>query len=687
MDGGGTLHEVRVRRRLPRRAASGPEVGAERSDGPFRTLLGNRTLSLVVGAFAAVMIAEWSYVTALSIDAFRNNGAIAVGLVGLRLFFGALSSFLGLSVVPRVAPARLLVGVGATRAVVLAASAVLAASGAPLVLLLGLLAVDAVVAAQYRPAQAALIPTLARAPTELAAAAAGLSLVKTVSQAIGAVAGGLLLAVVSPALIFGAGAALLVAATGALSWRLGGLLAAPPPAPPAGRPGPLGNALAVLGDRGVAGLVLVSALRTFVRGMWTSCAVIASFRLLHAGTTGVGLLMLAAGVGSLIAAPLSSMVVTRPRLGTPTAVALVACGIPLAVIAGVPVFNLALGLVVAWGTGMAVADVATSSVLYRLVETPLVGGATSVIESLKLALEGLGAFIGPVLAATVGIRGALLVAAAPLPLVVTRGWRTLHRVDATAGERTALLELLHHLPFLRPLDMAALDQLIGRLTPMYVPAAGVAVVRQGDPGDRLYVIEQGTAVVLVDGFMVGVMQPGDSFGEKALLRDIPRTATVRSRGPMQLLVLPREDFLEVLTGRGDTAAQPPAIGPTSTTGSLNLRQGVDVLSRVPLLSNVDTRTLADLAERAVLDRWPAGSAIVRQGEEGDRFFVVLEGRARVSVDGRPVNELRPGDHFGEIALIHAVPRTADVDAATDVCTLSLHRDDFLPAVRARLLAG
>lgn len=162
--------------------------------------------------------------------------------------------------------------------------------------------------------------------------------------------------------------------------------------------------------------------------MWIAIAVIASLRLLHAGSTGVGLLMLAAGLGSLVAVPVSASLIDRPRIGTPAAVALILCGFPLGLVAGIPLLEPALVLVAAWGIGMAVADVATLSVLHRLLSAPLLPRVTASIESSKLALEGIGAFLAPFPASTIGVRGALVVAAVPLPVVVVAGWRTLHQV-------------------------------------------------------------------------------------------------------------------------------------------------------------------------------------------------------------------------------------------------------------------
>ena len=277
----------------------------------------------------------------------------------------------------------------------------------------------------------------------------------------------------------------------------------------------------------VGGLLLVSGLRTFVRGMWIAIAVIASLRLLHAGSAGVGLLMLAAGIGALAAVPLSAALIGRSQIGRPTIMAFVACGIPLVVIAGVPVLDMALFLVAAWGVGMAVADVATFSLLHRLLDTPLLPRVTGAIESAKLALEGLGALVGPVLASTLGIRWALALAGLPLPAVVLVGRKLLHRLDDTASERTHVLALLHEVPFLESLDMAALESLAGRVTQLSVPS-GSDVVRQGEQGDRFYVVKSGRADVLVDDFRVGSVATGDYFGERALLRDVPRMATITS---------------------------------------------------------------------------------------------------------------------------------------------------------------
>jgi CRP-like cAMP-binding protein len=639
--------------------------------------------SLVV-AFAGVTIAEWGYVTALAVEEYRQHGAIAVGLIGLRLFFAAIGSIATISFVHRRPGGRLLTQIAVVRAVLVATSAGLVAAGVPLAPLLILVTLDAVVSAPYRPAQSALVHALARTPTELSASAAGLSTVKTLSQALGAVLGGFLLEVVAPQYVLAGGAILFLGAA-AVALRFRRLRVGSVEADSSvGIRMVMRDTVKAVRDPHVTGILVASGLRTFVRGMWLAIAVIASLRFLHAGSGGVGLLMLAAGVGSLVAVPVSAKLIGRSRIATPTAVALLACGIPLGIMAGIPGISFAVVLVAAWGVGMAVADVATSSLLFRLLAAPLLPRVTGAIESSKLALEGLGAFLAPVLVTTIGVRGTLVAAALPLPIVVVTGWKMLRRVDASASDRTRLLNLLHGVPCLHPLDMASLESLTGRVARMSVPA-DVDVVRQGDPGDMFYIVESGTADVLVDGFVVGVLGPRDGFGEKALLRNVERTATVRSREPMNLLTLSREDFLAALGG--EDAAPIESLGSKLGSAGLTRRRQMELLSRVSLLSHLDPVSLGTLADRSVVDTWPGGATIVRRGEEGDRFFVLLEGHAEVLVDTDVVGQLHPGDQFGEIALLHGVPRRADVAAVGPVVTLSLHRDDFVPAVRSRMLLG
>ncbi len=105
-----------------------------------------------------------------------------------------------------------------------------------------------------------------------------------------------------------------------------------------------------------------------------------------------------------------------------------------------------------------------------------------------------------------------------------------------------------------------------------------------------------------------------------------------------------------------------------------------VLRRTRIFSVLPGPALERVASNAVPVHMEAGSTVIYEGEHGDRYYVVEDGEVEVSRAGRKLTALSPGDEFGEIALLHDVPRTATVVATTDVRLLSLHRDEFLTAL-------
>jgi CRP-like cAMP-binding protein len=105
--------------------------------------------------------------------------------------------------------------------------------------------------------------------------------------------------------------------------------------------------------------------------------------------------------------------------------------------------------------------------------------------------------------------------------------------------------------------------------------------------------------------------------------------------------------------------------------------GQELLAQVPLFSHLSRRQLKRLADSATEERYMEGARIVRQGEEGDSFFIIVEGQARVANrSGKTVNELVPGDFFGEISLLDGGVRTATVVSETPMRMLVLKRNAF-----------
>lgn len=637
------------------------------------------SMARLLFAFGLVTAAEWACVTSLAIYVFRIGGTLAVGFVGFRFIPGALSSVLLSPLVER--RFGVLTRVASARTLLLAGAAGCVLAGLPLEAVIAIIAVDAVVASPYRTAQSRILPGLSREPAELAGAAAGISMMKTIGQAGGGLAGGLLAAIVDPGYVM-AGAAAAMAAAAVITVGLSpdkrraharwaaqlkdGLTAIPE----------------VLGHRESSPLVLASVMRTLVRGLWTALAVVVALRLFHLGSSGVGVLQAAAGVGAVIGLPITATLIGRARLGLPCAIAFIGAGLAVSAVGVFPLGEAVALVIVVWGASMAVADATSLSVLHRLLHSDTLSRVVGVMEAFKLAAEGVGALLAPLLVAVFGVRSALIVAGLPLPAMVLVSWSQLHRSDRAAAGRSQIVALLHRVRVLRSLDMPSLEDVAARLARVEF-AAGSEIIRQGDVGDDFYVIEAGEAEVLVGGYPVGRLTVGAGFGERALLRDTPRTATVRAVSALTLQSLERDDFLEAVTGQ--RADQPGVAASPAPRGGVDVasRSLADVLADLTLLTGVDRRHLERLAAGATIEQWDGGSVVISEGEEADAVYVVLSGRARVTIAGLPTADLHPGDSFGEIAVLHNTARTASVTATEPLRTCRIAADEFLAALPAR----
>jgi signal-transduction protein with cAMP-binding, CBS, and nucleotidyltransferase domain len=161
--------------------------------------------------------------------------------------------------------------------------------------------------------------------------------------------------------------------------------------------------------------------------------------------------------------------------------------------------------------------------------------------------EGLGAFAGAALVASLGTPWTFVIAGAIVPVVCLALRRGLRAVDVGARVPAEDLALLRTTSLFEPLPPSALERLARNSVPVVV-SAGTVVIREGDVGDRLYVIAEGHADVTTSGNHVATLGPGDHVGEIALLRDVPRTATVTASTPVRLLSLERDVFLRTMTG-------------------------------------------------------------------------------------------------------------------------------------------
>jgi len=633
----------------------------------------------LVGAFAAATVGEWVLGTAMAIHAYPVGGALLVGLVGFRFAPAALAGLVTAQFAETHRRERVLTVTALTRASASGLAAASLAFGLPFAVPLVLVWLDAMAGSAYRPAQAALLPTVARTPAQLAKATAAASNAKCTSQLLGALAGGLLVANEPVAVAATVATGLyLVAALATAGLRTARRAATATGHELRGRMRRLrAGAMVLGGDREAKQIVAYAGLRSLIRGLWMSLGVVAALRLLGLGKAGFGVLMAAAAAGALAGIPLTTLLVGRRRLAPWLAAGLLTCGAAIAAVGAIAAGVPAIALMVGWGIGMAISDAAGQALLNRVVPAASIAAVTGFMESGKLLFEGGGSLVAPLLVAMMGVREAVIAVGLVVIAVLAAGGRSFARIDARATGRVEILELVANVVFFRPLRVDALESVVAQLEPVSAPAGGV-VVTQGERDDsRWYLIEQGELEVLVDGFLVNELARGDGFGELALMRDVPRAATVRARTDVSLLSLERAAFLAAIAG-------PDAqLGDGIESSDLGAADHAEVLGRTTLLHGLGRRQLEGLARGALVCEAEAGVAIVVEGHRDDRYFVLLSGRAAVLVGTERRRVLLPGDGFGEIAVLHRVPRSATVLAEETCSLLSVSGEELRAAARAR----
>jgi hypothetical protein len=180
---------------------------------------------------------------------------------------------------------------------------------------------------------------------------------------------------------------------------------------------------------------------------------------------------------------------------------------------------------------------------------------------MMLALA-IGSIVAAMLITAFGVQPALVAVGAFLPLVVLLTSGRLLSIDRHAeAPDAATLAVLRAIPFFEQLPAPAMERVMADVVRGAV-AAGEVVIREGEGGDRFYVIVDGEAEVTRNGAHVASVGPGSYVGEIALLRDVPRTATVVATTPLRLLTLEREPFLLAVTGHPQSHAAAQSVAQT-----------------------------------------------------------------------------------------------------------------------------
>jgi MFS family permease len=515
----------------------------------------NARLRRLQAAWAASVISHWGFLVAVSVYAYGQGGEEAVGLIFLlRLVPTAIVSPFAGVLADRYPRERVLFASALLRCLLVAGAAlgVAADVAAPIVYALAIAATIA--NAPFRSAQAALTPTLARTPSELTAANAVASTIESLAFFLGPAVAGLLLAVTDLEVVFGLTAAALgLSAFLVLRIRV----EAPAPKGEVEAATILSECLAgfsvVWRHKSLRVLIGLLTAQTFVAGIVMVDIVIVAIELLDLGDSGVGYLNAAFGVGALVGA-LGAMGLTGARRLSPAFILGIALwGLPLIVLGLAPSTGAALLLFGIVGVGNSLVDVAGFTLVQRAVPDEVLARVFGVIQFTWLSSVGIGGLLAPVLLDAFGIEDALIVTGIFLPVLVVLLGRQVMKIDAeAAAPEVQELRILTGVPIFAPLPGAALEHIAGRLVPLRIEP-GTVVVREGDAGDRFYVIVDGEVEVTAEGKPVSTLGPGGYFGEIALLKDVPRTATVTAKTPLVLYGLEREDFLATVTGHAPSA--------------------------------------------------------------------------------------------------------------------------------------
>ncbi len=520
----------------------------------FASLYRNPSLRRLQLAWIGSSVGTWGYVVALMVYAYGHGGPSAVGLVGvIRWFPAAIAAPFGGMLGDRFPRLRVMVVSDLVRAGALTAAAAAIAFSAPAAVVYVLAILVTVTSQAFQPAESALLPTLAESPEELAAANVANSTIEYAGYFVGPALGGVLLAVSSVETVFAATAA-------AFLWSAAMLalirLRAPEPAREAARGSWQHEALAgfrtIWRDSRLSLIVALFAAQTFVYGGLTVLIAVASIQLLGLGSPGIGYLNAALGVGGLIGGVVAVTLVGVRRLALIFGVGLVLWGTPILVLGLWAKTGPAFVLIGLAGLGMTLTDVAGFTLLQRAVPEEVLARVFGVLHSAFFAAGGIGAIIAPALVSWLGIKGALIVTGALLPAVTAPSFGMLGRIDRSLTVPTAQINALRAIEMFAPLPAPTLEALAMSLARVDVPA-GETLFRQGDHGDRFYIIESGEVEIEIDGREANVLGPGDHFGEIALLRDIPRTATARARKATQLFALDRDAFLGAVTGHAGSS--------------------------------------------------------------------------------------------------------------------------------------
>ncbi len=537
-----------------------------------RTVFANPNLRKLEIAWAAFNIAEYAFVIALGVLAFDRGGAVAVGLMALLRTLPAMAAGPLLAVLTDRLPRQRMLTVSLTgRALASAGLFAAVGTGSPIGLIYFLAALDAAIGTSFWPAHTALLPELSRSRDELAASNAVASVVENSGLLVGPLAAGLLFVVFDTSAVFAAGSGVFL---------LGAVLAATIVTDRRRAAGHhhrvraelLDGLRVVIHNRGPLVVIGLWTFESLLLGAIDVFTVVVAIDLLEIGDSGVGFLGAVNGAGGVIGAIAMTTFSRGNPFGRYLGWGLLLMGGGLLLAGVVPALLTVLIGFLLIGIAGGQIDIAAQTLLQRTVGESHLGRVLGIFEGLYWGSLGIGGLLAGWLIATTNIVAAVVGCGVALVVVSVAARASLRRVDGSIAVPGARLEALCGNPIFGLLPVPTLEHLARQAETMDV-AAGSVIVRQDEPGDRIYLIEEGSVSVDVDGHHVADLGPHDVFGEIAPIRHLPRTATVRSTSVTTLLVLDGEEFAAAVSSHTSSADATDAMVAGRLAGIGRVRRG------------------------------------------------------------------------------------------------------------------
>ncbi|XP_068202213.1 cGMP-dependent protein kinase, isozyme 2 forms cD4/T1/T3A/T3B isoform X2 [Palaemon carinicauda] len=240
-------------------------------------------------------------------------------------------------------------------------------------------------------------------------------------------------------------------------------------------------------------------------------------------------------------------------------------------------------------------------------------------------------------------------------------------VPKSSRSKELLRQAILENDFLKNLEMGQVKEIVECMYSVEY-AAGALIIKEGDIGSILYIMEEGRVEVSKEGKLLCYMSPGKVFGELAILYNCKRTATIKAATGCKLFAIDRKCFQTIMM----------------RTGLIRQAEYTNFLKSVPTFQALQEETLIKIADVLEETYYTQGDYIIRQGARGDTFFIISKGRVRVtmknqgSLDEKHIRYLEKGEFFGEKALQGEDIRTANIiaDDPDGVTCLVIDRESF-----------